>query len=349
MISNHQAEIDMMDAMATFILRGGYRTPVLTASAKVMYEPGFLAQRAQWMWRLLYNVNLGWMFFSMGLLPLENELQSRSIARWAWGVQRRHGDLPLDQVFKPAVIARYGWDGMTTRDLFKMEHFKSARDSYVRLSELLPLYRREEFDDMRAGVDADLARIEQAMLRGATFYVTPEGEYSPDGVMLPFRGIWERLSPNAQNIYLTAISYDPLAGKRLSQLYRIVPLVNRENVVAELKAARPVTTSALLSEWLAQRDDTPFTDEEAVAAVEERLRTLPAGLFVDPELKRSPRTLVLNAVRNLRARGRRHPQFPKTDDIVAFQARFFAETLQGLEQVHLAELPVCPNGAGLPA
>jgi MFS family permease len=350
-ISNHQIEIDLMSAMATFVLRGGWRTPVLTASAKLMYEPGFLALRIPWLWRMLYNVNLGWLFEALGLLPLENELQSRSISRWAWGVERRHGIVPLDAVFKASAVAAHGLSGLTTSDVFRAHNFKRARETYVRLSDLQPAYRKEALDEMREGVERDLARIEAAMRRGATFYVTPEGEYPIDGIMLPFRGIWDRLAPHAEQIYLAAISYDPFVGHRLSQLYRIIPLRNKERVVAELQAARPVTVSALLSEWLVDRS-APFTDEEAIEAIEQRLKTLPKELFIDPELLRNPRRLVVKAARYLRERGRKHPQFPQTSDLVAFQARFFAQTLEGLHALTGTVEPEAssrPNAAGLPA
>ena len=33
---------------------------------------------------------------------------------------------------------------------------------------------------------------------------------------------------------------------------------------------------------------------------------------------------------NLRRVGNKHPQFPRTDDMIAYQANFHAETLQGL-------------------
>ena len=348
-ISNHQIEIDLMAPIATFVLRGGWRRPVLAASAKLMYEPGFMAQRVPWLWRAFYNVNFGWLFYGLGLLPLENELQSRSIARWAWSAERRHGVLNLEALFKPAVIEKLGLAGMTTRDLFKMERFKWAQETYVRLSDLQTAYRKEAFDEMRAGVEEDVARIQDHMRRGATFYVTPEGEYSLDGAMLPFRGIWELLNPIAQDVYLAAISYDPFAGKRLSQLYRIVELQDRENVVAELKASRPVTTSALLAEWLTSRSGA-FTERDAIEAVRARLQSLPRELFVDPELARKPVARTREALANLCKYGilkkgpqgyeltgtRRHPSFPQTDDIIAFQHRFFGETLQGLEQSRAA-------------
>ncbi len=329
-IANHQVEIDMMGPMATFILMGGWRTPVLTASAKLMYEPGFFAVRVPWLWRLMHNVNLGWMFEGLGLMPLENQLQSRSIARWAWGAQRRHGVLPLETLFKPTLIERLGVQGLTTRDLFRAQRFKWAQDTYVRLSDLQTAYRKEAFDEMRAGVDRDLQRIEDAMLRGATFYVSPEGDYPSDGEMLPFRGIWDRLSPHAEDVFLTCISYDPFVGKRLSQLYRIIPLRNKDRVVAEVQAARPVTTSALVGEWLYERT-APFTEEEAVAAIKQRLHTLPEGLFIDPELLANPDAMIREALRNVETR-RTHPAFPNTTDMVAYQWRFFSQTLQGLAQ-----------------
>ena len=203
------------------------------------------------------------------------------------------------------------------------------------------------------------------MACGATFYVTPEGEYPAEGAMLPFRGIWDRLAPQAATIYLAAISYDPFCGRRLSQLYRIVRLNQRDRVIAELQAARPVTTSALLAEWFTLHE-APFTEQQAAAAIRERLRTLPRGLFVDPELAQDPSRLVVQAIRHLRDVGivravngtlmlgphRRHPDFPHTQDIIAYQARFFSETLQGAGIICAAlpaSEPVRPKASGLPA
>ncbi len=329
-IANHQVEIDMMGPMATFILTGGWRTPVLTASAKLMYEPGFLAVRIPWLWRLMRNVNLGWMFEGLGLMPLENQLQSRSIARWARSAQRRHGVLPLETIFKPAAVERHGLQGMTTRDVFRARTFKWAQDTDIRLSDLQTAYRKEAFDEMRAGVDRDLQRIEDAMLSGATFYVSPEGDYPSDGEMLRFRGIWDRLSPHAQDVFLTCISYDPFIGKRLPQLYRIIALRNKDRVVAELQAGRPVTTSALIGEWLHNRT-APFTEEEAIAEIKQRLHALPEGLFIDPELLANPDARIREGLRNVKTR-RTHPAFPNSRDLVAYQARFFAQTLQGLAE-----------------
>jgi hypothetical protein len=333
-----------MAPMSTLALHGGWRKPVLTASAKLMYEPGFMAVRVPWLWRMMKNVNFGWLFEGMGLMPLENELQSRSIARWAWSAQRRHGVLALEELFKPGVLEKTGFAGCNTEDLFSAEHFRKAQDTYVRLSDLNVRYRKEAFDEMKEGVERDLQRIELALKRGATFYITPEGEYTTSGLMLPFRGIWDRLLPHAEHVYVAAISYDPFIGRRLSELYRVVEVRNKHATVAELKAARPVTTSALMSEWLTSRSGS-FTEDEAAAAMQARVASLPQELFIDPELARDPRKMARKAVGRMAQIGilrrsgaryelsekRTHPNFPGVDDIVVFQARFFGETLEGLQ------------------
>ena len=345
-IANHQIDLDLMDPISSFAFRGGWRRPVLAASAKLMYEPGFMAMRIPWAWRAMRNVNFGWMFEALGLLPLENELQTRSIARWAWGAQRRHGMLPLRDIFKPALIEKYGLGEMTTADLFTAERFRFAQETYVKLSDLQVAHRKEAFDEMREGVDRDLARIESDVQRGATFIVTPEGEYTTTGAMLRFRAIWDRLAPSAADVYLVAISYDPFRGRRLSQLYRVLKLREKTTAIAELQAARPVTVSALLSEWFTAGHEA-FSAAEAARAIRERLAGLPREFFVDPELARRPDRVTREALAKLVRLGilalgdgrytlqpqRRHPNFPEVADIVAFQATFFSETLAGYSRL----------------
>jgi MFS family permease len=344
LIANHQIDLDVMPLIADCVVRGGLRSPALTASAKLMYEPGFMAMRIPWLWRLLKNVNLGWLFEGMGMMPLENELQSRSIARWAWGAQRRHGALPLAEIFKPAALANTEFAELNTDDLFSATYFRKAQQTYVRLSDLNVAYRKEAFDDMKQGVERDLDRIEHMLRRGATFLVTPEGEYTTTGLMLPFRGIWERLLPAVEHVFVAGISYDPFVGKRLAQFYRITEAADPSRAIDQLKATRPVTTSALLAEWLVSRSGS-FTEEEVATAIEARVASLPRELFVEPRLARNPRGMTIRAVRRMLQLGilqqtgeryslgpkRVHPAFPLVDDIVAFQARFFGETLQGLQ------------------
>ena len=93
----------------------------------------------------------------------------------------------------------------------------------VKVSTVREPYRREILDETRANVERDLARMEDVVRRGGTFYLTPEGHYTYDGRMRPMRGAVERLAPLA-TIYLVGVSYDPFVSKRLSMLYRVVRL-----------------------------------------------------------------------------------------------------------------------------
>jgi hypothetical protein len=338
-ISNHQNELDLMPFTALGFLTASFRSPFLAATAKLLFEPGFMAVRFPSLWRVLRNLNMNGFFLSIGLLPIENELQSRSIARWAWSIERLHGVLPLEDIFKAPVIERYGLQSLTTRDLFRAKYFQTAQDAYLRITELQSVYGKEQLDVSRRGVEEDLNAFEDAVRRGATLYVTPEGGYTVTGAALPFRGIWERLEPLAQEIYIAAISYDPFAPK-FSQLYHVVPLQRREHAEDELRVARAVTVSALLSGWMIDRTET-FTEADAIGAVRESLRTLPPGVFVDPELARAPDLVTRRAIDSMLrlkileqtgselalAAERKHPNYPAVDDIVAFQARFIGETL----------------------
>ncbi len=192
--------------------------------------------------------------------------------------------------------------------------------------------------------------MEQIVRRGGTFYLTPEGHYTIDGRMLPMRGVIERLAPLAA-IYLVGVSYDPFVSKRLSMLYRIVRLPSSHSdsawretmtrMMRTLAAIRPVTTSQLLGGWLASHPPS-FTRDDAVSAVASALRALPPLLFVDPELRRSPRAMVSRALplmvrwgileregdRYRLAARRRHPQFPFVEDVIAYQERFLEETIE---------------------
>ncbi len=162
--------------------------------------------------------------------------------------------------------------------------------------------------------------------------------------MLPFRGVWDRLLPYADHVFVAAISYDPFIGRRLSQLYRVIEARSKQTAIAELKAARPVTTSALICGMAYSRSGS-FTEDEAASAMQARVASLPSELFLDPQLAYEPRTMARKAVRRLARLGilrcsgdrfefsdnRTHPNFPGVEDIVAFQARFFGETLEGLQ------------------
>ncbi len=116
------------------------------------------------------------------------------------------------------------------------------------------------------------------------------------------RGAIERLAPLAK-IYLAGVSYDPFVATRLSMLYRLVPLDDRDRLTQTLAAVRPVVTSQVLGSWLTTTLDEGrdgrgriFSAGDAAGAVEEKLATLPTALFVDPELRANPRSMVQRAL-----------------------------------------------------
>jgi hypothetical protein len=336
----------------TMVRHGSWRHPIFTASSRRMYEPGFMALRLPWLRPLLRRVNAGPLFMVFGMLPIENELNSREIARFAWAVQQRHGPLLLSDIFDQRVAERFAARTKSS-DLWGRKYFLPSRE-IVKVTALREPYRREILEETRASIGQDLARLEDIVRRGGTVYLTPEGKYSIDGRMRPMRGLVERLAPLA-TIYLAGVSYDPFVSERFSMLYRIVrsPVVSLETgridespMKKTLAAIRPVVTSQLLGAWLASSDlgngAVAFTAEDACAAVETRMANLPPALFVDPELQRAPRRMVRAALprmvkwRILEREGdryrlapqRRHPQFPFVEDIIEYQSCFLQETLE---------------------
>ncbi|MBV8117173.1 MAG: hypothetical protein JOZ01_04305 [Candidatus Eremiobacteraeota bacterium] len=336
-VANHQHDLESMTIVSTaFLEYSPWRDPIFTACSRRMYEPGFLALRLPWMRALLRRVNAGPLFIALGLLPLENELSSREISGLAWSLQRVHGPTLLSELFDARVSSLFP-HGTKTSDLWQPELFSKA-STVVKVAALRDPYRREILDETRRGIESDLARMEDIVRRGATFYLTPEGRYSTDGRIGSMRGVVDRLAP-LTTIYLAGVSYDPFVSERLSMLFRIVRLEMRERLTHALAATRPVVTSQLLCAWLDGRTET-FAAEDAVDAVVTRLHALPPELFVDPELRRDGPRLVRRALalmtrwnildatgaRYRLAAVRHHPQFPVVDDIVAYQARFFEET-----------------------
>jgi hypothetical protein len=223
--------------------------------------------------------------------------------------------------------------------------------AWVKISNLKQPYRREVVENLRATIARDVAAIVDCIRAGATFYVTPEGDFSRDGRMHPMRGgIVEAVAPFA-GLYLCAIAYDPFRGRRLSMLYRVVPF-NGDDVGTSLAAARPITTSALLAEFLLNGSET-FTIEDAVRAVCARLDALPGNVFVDPELRRAPDAAVAGAVAVLRKRGtlttdgkrnrltgrRSDTRFPHVADILVFQRNMLEETLASAQRLEPRQQP----------
>lgn len=340
-VANHQHEMESPVIVAALAIQSlMLRRPMYTISSRRMWEPGFFAERIPWLQPVMRTVNLGWLFAGIGMQPIENELHSRPFVSIAHALHVAHGDLPASSVFRERALTRI--PGVASiADLLAPQHFVAAR-SVVSLSELREPYRAEMLAHTRAQLDADIAHFEDLVRSGATVFLTPEGFYSGDGKMQRLRGILGKLAPLAR-IYIAAISYDPFVGRRLSMLYRVREAAPGFALEADLKRTRPVTTSALLGTWLRERTSN-LREDDAIRAVTSQLRELPGEAFIDPDLARDPARMTraalsgMTRLRILRREGdsyvltqtRRHPEFPRTEDMIAYQANFHAETLDGL-------------------
>lgn len=338
LVANHQHEMESAIIVADQTLRSlTWRNPINTISSRRMWEPGFFAERIPWLRPLFRTANLGWFFAGLGLQPIENELHARPFVSIAYALRQTHGDLPAAHVFSERAIARI--PGVTTlSELLGAANFDIAR-GVVKINELNDPYRAEILAQTRSQLEVDIANFEQLMRRGATVFLTPEGFYTTDGKMQRFRGILSRLAPMAR-IYAVGISYDPFIEGRFTMLYRVREADPDIPLETSIKRTRPVTVSALLGTWL-HNCKTAFSEDEAVAAVRAQLAELPEHLFVDPDLVRDPARMTRTALAGMTKLGmldrfgmryaltdrRRHSQFPKTDDLIAYQANFHAETL----------------------
>jgi hypothetical protein len=338
LVANHQHEMESAIIVGDQTIRSlSWRRPINTVSSRRMWEPGFFAQRIPWLRPIFRTTNLGWFFAALGLQPIENELHSRPFVSVAYTLTQLHGDLPAAQVFSERALARIP-NVASVSDLLAPASFDAAR-GVVSLSELNEPYRAELLTHTRTQLEADIANFEELVRRGGTVFLTPEGFYTTDGKMLRFRGILSRLAPMAR-IYAVGISYDPFVEGRFTLLYRVREADPGIPLETSIKRTRPVTVSALLATFL-QNCKTAFSEDEAIAAVRTHLEQLPEHLFVEPRLARDPARMTRSALagmsklRMLDRFGERytltdrraHPQFPKTDDIVAYQANFHAETI----------------------
>jgi hypothetical protein len=338
LITNHQHidEGEMVTAR-TFLLHPW--KPLVMCNSRRTFETGFIAAELPWTAWFTRRMNLSGLWGAYGIFPIENHLFSRPLISLAEELRAAHGDLPLEAILPPETLEPLGLEGRVLSDLWRAADFMRAR-AWVKVAKLKQPYRREVLEKLRVVTERDIAAIVERVRTGATFYITPEGDFSRDGRMHPMRGgIVEALAPFA-DLWLCAIAYDPFRGRRLSMLYRVLRYEGAADIGTALAGARPITTSALLAAFLLGAPKT-FVAQDAVRAVRERLDSLPGNVFVDPELRRAPDAAVIDALANLRKRGtlasdderyrltphRADARFPHVPDMIEFQRNMLDETL----------------------
>jgi len=338
LITNHQ-HVDEGEIVYSRTFLRHTHIPIVAVNSRRTFETGFFAARVPWSAPLTRRLNPTALWLAFGLLPIENHLHSRALISLAEEFRRAHGDLPLSAILPDDVVEKLGLAGCSLADLWQPEHFMQAQ-AFVKLSNLKAPYRREALETFRATMNADIAAVVERVRAGATFYVTPEGDFSRDGTMHPMRnGLTDAVLPVAEP-WLCAIAYDPFRGRRLSMLYRIVRPARPEDLGASLAAARAITTTALVAAFLSGADG-PFYAAAARESVHAQLAALPANVFVDPELQRDPDGAVTEALTvlvrlgTLAADGPRYvltdrrtdARFPHIADMVTYQRNMLAETL----------------------
>jgi hypothetical protein len=338
LITNHQ-HVDEGEIVYSRTYLKHPHVPLIAVNSRRTFETGFFAARMPWTAPLTRGMNPTGLWLRFGLLPIENHLHSRALISLAEEIRAAHGDLPLDAILPDDVLASLDLSGRRLADLWTPKYFARAQAT-VKLANLKQPYRRQALENFRATMTADIATVVERVRAGATFYVTPEGDFSHDGRMRPMRnGLTEAVLPVAEP-WLCAIAYDPFRGRRLSMLYRIVQPADRDDLGTSLAAARTVTASALVATFLC-RAEGPFEANAARESVRAQLAALPANVFADPELRRRPDAVtgealtVLVRLGILRAAGKRYvltetradARFPHVADMVTFQRNMLEETL----------------------
>ena len=347
LITNHQH----MDEGENVIRRLFFRDPwkrIVMVNSRRTFETGFFAARLPWTAPFTRKLNLTKLWLGFGIYPVENHLHARSLTSLAEEIRSAHGDIALDDVLAPETLAKLGLTGRRLDELWTPQHFASAQTT-IKLSHLREPYRSEAIANFRATLASDVATVVEAVRDDGTLYVTPEGDFSRDGRMHRMRaGMVDPMLPFAEP-WLCAIAYDPFRGRRLSMLYRIVRPADPTDFGTSRAAARPVTTSALLSTFLLEAP-MPFTLADATRAVRRQIDALPAGVFVDPELFAAPEAVTAEAAALLVARGTLAPdgagyrlterrgdaRFPHVADMVTFQRNMLEETLATAQRLATA-------------
>ncbi len=346
LITNHQ-HMDEGETITgrTFLLHPW--KPLVMCNSRRTFETGFIAARLPFTARFTRGMNLSWLWELLSVLPVENHLFSRPLISLAEELQAAHGDLTIDEILPPETVAELGLHGVTLSELWKLENFSKAQ-AWIKIAKLKPPYRHEVLTNLRAVNERDIAAIVERVKAGATFYITPEGDFSRDGRLHSMRnGIVGALASFA-DLWICAVAYDPFRTGRLSMLYRVIRYQDAADLGVSVAAARPVTNSALLGSFLNNASET-FDAEEAVRAVRAQLDALPGNVFVDPELRDATEAIVADALSALVTCGtlildgggyrltakRTDRRFDHVPDMIAFQSNMLEETLAGARRLEL--------------
>lgn len=344
-VGNHQHDLEGMVIPAWVFWQNPLPGPVASAASRRLFEPGFLATRGpRGLGRWLTPVNLGPILSALGVHPIEDHPLARPPSSWAYEVFRRHGNLPVAEVFTPEWRERMSLPPEARlSDLWRMGR-RPQEEPFVSHRRLALPYRREVRWQVRRQVDADLDALAGTLDRGITLYLTPEGKMTETGGLGRFRAALDRLVPHARSVWVAASAYDPWSYHRLALFTRFVAVEPGVSLRDWLLANRPVTVSQVLAAALVARPD-GGTVRDLMQAV---VRANPAPLGVVTTFEQADlRDAAERALRRLADKGavivrgplwrpgpdRWDERFPHVPDLVQAQARQLRDTLAARERV----------------
>ena len=334
-----------MAVMSRLTLQGPWTTPVRTVSSRRMFEPGFFAVRTPWIAPLVRRLDATPLFDALGPMPIENDLRRRTLRAIATSVRRRHGNALLAGVFSDDELQRLGFEETVRVDDLTAARWFDSSEAMVNVRTLREPHRGESsprrgrslIRTSRASKTRCARRDDVRHARGALHGRRPHAALS--------RRV--RAARAARGRVAVA---DQLRRAARGALIAVVPAAparaaRRHPRVAESGEAGH--GEPLLAAWLLGPRPKTFLRADAVTGVAAELRGLPRGAFLDPELAANPPGVVQEALDTCERLGivirdgaayrlsarRTHPRFADVDDIVAFQARFLGETLDGLARV----------------
>lgn len=298
-VSNHLRDADGPIITSALCRRTKLRIawPVpFFASREDLFQRGFLAEYLQ-AWPRLFRV-------LAGKISLASFLRSMRVEPI-----RRVPEYTLNEAFGELPSSRDQENWLNTRGRNEMaadnaslpkEHSKPLQYRHWGLRRLQPQAREALAPGFRAAVASQLDRLARRLDAGRVVYMAAEGAASPNGRFGRIRaGAWE-LTQRAQNTPLiqpVSVSYDALRAGRLRAVVQIgtrleagVPGRRREfdaMLETELRRLYPLTTSHLISRYLAS-GPTTFTTEDFADWLEwARDQLTQAGIMLAPRLAHS--------------------------------------------------------------
>jgi 1-acyl-sn-glycerol-3-phosphate acyltransferase len=316
-LSGHKRDWDMLVlAPHLYYLRGWWRPDgrrMAFAGREDMFTPGFLVEIVGgWEWPRWAQ----YLFERISLRPIITPLRAYPILRvpqfslrqYLFEVQREQGNLPLADVLSAEMLERLDRWGEALARRKRGTHPRPSRElrisevltwdyremlmPYLRQRFLLPPRYREYKERQRQKLARQLQALADALTRGDTLWLAPEGRITPDGAVrhiLSGTAQLLALAPPGTRVLPTNFSYDFMTtgraracisiGEPLEGLAGLERAELGERVKTAIARQTVVTMSMLGSRFLwdrLQQGQPSFEEKTAYSALARKMQTLAA-------------------------------------------------------------------------